>query len=69
MFNIEKSGMTHMRHRMSGVLPLWITNRSGQQEHFCTTAALCESLVMNKEGNNVISDDCDCDWNEYCRRR
>lgn len=52
---------------MSGVLPLWITNRSGQQKHFCTTVAHCESLVMNKEGNNVIADD--YDWNEYCRRK
>lgn len=52
---------------MSGVLPLWITNRSGQQKHFCTTVAHCESLVINKEGNNVIADD--YDWNEYCRRK
>lgn len=42
---------------MSGMLSLWITNRSGEQEQFCTTG--CESLVMNKEGNNVIADDDD----------
>lgn len=55
---------------MSGTLPLRKTNRSGHQNHFWAKTAACESLVTNKEGNDIIADDV-IDWagNEYCRGR